>query len=61
MTRKPLLIKDLDKLHVSGYLLIFVDDIAVIFEGDSWDEVVDVDVWGLGRSGQPVPHEHEST
>lgn len=56
------MIKYLDNLyHVSGYLLIFVDDIDVIFEGDSWDEVVDVDVWGLGRSGQPVPHEHEST
>lgn len=54
------MIKDLDKLHVSGYLLLFVDDIAVIFEGDSWDEVVDVDVWELGRSGQPVPHENES-
>lgn len=49
------MIKDLDKLHVSGYLLIFLDDIAVIFEGDSWDEVVDVR--GLGRSG----HEHERT
>lgn len=47
------MIKDLDKLHVSVYLLVFVDDIAVIFEVDSWDEVVDV--WELGRSGQPVP------
>lgn len=32
-------VNNLDKLHLNGDLLLFADDTAVIFKGDSWDQV----------------------